>query len=89
MLFKSELYKLIELDPAAEIRKQSENEGKQSKSFDLRKQLKCLIIDFSALSYIDPSGVSTLKQIIADFNKLNINVYISGASCKFQYGIWA
>lgn len=44
--------------------------------------LKCLIIDFSALSYIDPSGVTSLKLLIDDFNKLSINVYIAGASCK-------
>lgn len=49
--------------------------------------LKCLIIDFSALSYIDPSGVSSLKLLIDDFNKLSINVYISGASCMSN--IWS
>lgn len=38
-------------------------------------------MDFSALSYIDPSGVGSLKQLIADFNKLSITVYIAGASC--------
>lgn len=45
-------------------------------------RLKCLIIDLSALSYIDPSAVSSLKLLFDDFGKLSINVYIAGASCK-------
>lgn len=89
LLFKSELCTLIELDPTVEIRKQSANGKKQSnrKSFEIPNQLKYLIIDLSALSYIDPSGVSALKQIITDFNKLNINVCVAGASCKFNGAI--
>lgn len=44
--------------------------------------IKCLIIDFSALSYIDSSAVSSLKLLIKDFNRLSVDVYIAGASCK-------
>lgn len=44
----------------------------------------CIIIDFSALSYIDPSGVLSLQQLINDFNRLLIKVYIAGASCEFK-----
>lgn len=45
--------------------------------------LRCLILDFSALSYIDPSGVSSLITLVKGFNKLQIHVFISGCSCKF------
>lgn len=44
--------------------------------------LKCLIIDFSALSYIDPSGVVALQQLINDFNRHDVNVFITNASGK-------
>lgn len=37
-------------------------------------------MDFSALSYIDPSGVAMLKGLIEAFQKLDIPVYISGCS---------
>ncbi|XP_031636337.1 solute carrier family 26 member 10-like [Contarinia nasturtii] len=71
---KMELCSLIGLDLPTELR----NLSKGVKC----NHLKCLIIDFAALSYIDPSGVSTLKLLIDDFNKLSVNVYIAGASCS-------
>ncbi|XP_030746136.1 prestin-like [Sitophilus oryzae] len=42
--------------------------------------LRCLVLDFSSVSYIDPSGVTMLKSTIESFTKLDIPVYI--ASCK-------
>lgn len=70
--FKSELCSLIGID-AAELTR-----TKPSEPIDT----DCIIIDFSALSYIDPSGVLSLQQLINDFNRLSIKVYIAGASCK-------
>lgn len=46
--------------------------------------LRCLILDFSALSYIDTSGVSSLILLVKEFNKLHIHVFISGCSCKLN-----
>ncbi|CAG9761084.1 unnamed protein product [Ceutorhynchus assimilis] len=43
-------------------------------------QLRCLILDFSAVSHIDPSGVSMIKSISESFTKLDIPVYL--ASCR-------
>lgn len=43
--------------------------------------MKCLILDFSALTSIDPSGVQLLKILIQDFNKLFISILIAGCSC--------
>lgn len=80
--FKLELCSLIRLDLATEMRNQQSTSALQRYE---SIHLKCLIIDFSALSYIDPSGVSSLKLLINDFNKLNINVYIAGASCKIVF----
>lgn len=81
--FKSELCSSIRLDLAAEMRNHANNVQQRYESINL----KCLIIDFSALSYIDSSGVSSLKLLINDFNKISINVYIAGASCKHQFPI--
>lgn len=46
----------------------------------LNADLKCLILDFSALSYIDPSGISTLKIIAEDFQRIDVPIYIAGCS---------
>lgn len=46
----------------------------------LNTDLRCLIIDFSALSYIDPSGITTLKIIAVDFQRIDIPIYIAGCS---------
>ncbi|XP_017779583.1 PREDICTED: solute carrier family 26 member 6-like [Nicrophorus vespilloides] len=42
--------------------------------------MKCLILDFSALSYIDPSGVTMLKLLSQEFERIEIPVYIAGCS---------
>lgn len=46
----------------------------------INTKLRCLILDFSSVSHIDPSGVSMLKSVVENFTKLGIPVYI--ASCK-------
>lgn len=43
-----------------------------------KTDLKCLILDFSAVSYIDPSGVSMLKLIGQDFHRIDVPVYVAG-----------
>lgn len=74
---------MLGLDLAKEIRRLN----KYSNSDEISQkyspvQLKCLILDFSALSYIDPSGTTSLKLLIKEFNKLDILVYLAGSSCK-------
>lgn len=46
--------------------------------------MKCLIMDFSGLSYIDPSGISTMKIIAEDFRRIDIPIYIAGCSGEPQ-----
>lgn len=43
-------------------------------------ELKCLILDFSALSYIDPSGSNGLKFLAEEFQRIEIPIYIAGCS---------
>jgi solute carrier family 26, other len=84
--FKNELLQLLDLNLIKEIKRLN----KMMASSDYAEQkkyigpaIKCLIIDFSALSYIDPSGVTSLKLLIKDFNTLGISVFVGGSSCKF------
>ncbi|GJQ74245.1 hypothetical protein Trydic_g19149 [Trypoxylus dichotomus] len=98
--FKSELYKLINLDPQKELifRKKlnkiadMESQTKSPTTIAELKQkqeklqcksntsIRCLILDFSALSYVDPAGVSMLKSIEHYFKQLDIPIYIAGCS---------
>lgn len=43
-------------------------------------ELHVLVIDFSALCYIDSSGAEVLKFLVKDFQKLSISVFIAGSS---------
>ncbi|XP_046467423.1 prestin isoform X2 [Neodiprion pinetum] len=42
--------------------------------------LKVLILDLSALTYVDPAGVGTLRNIIDEFETIQVAVYITGCS---------
>lgn len=39
-----------------------------------------IILDFSAVNYIDTNGIKILQELIEDFKKVNVYVYI----CRFQ-----
>ncbi len=43
-----------------------------------------IILDFSAVNYIDTNGVKMIQQIIEDFKKCNVFVYI----CQSQGNKW-
>lgn len=83
VIYRAKLAKYLEkVEETQKIIKPSNNltnklEKVQNK---VNTHLRCLILDFSSVSYIDPSGVSMLKSIIESFTKLDIAVYI--ASCK-------
>lgn len=42
--------------------------------------IKCIILDFSCLTFVDPSGVDALKSIQEDYEQLGISLYITGCS---------
>lgn len=59
------------------IRPQSSSYG----SFTEEKlQIRYIILDFLALSYIDPSGVTTLKLLNEAFSSIDIIIYLAGIS---------
>lgn len=46
-----------------------------------------IILDFSAVNYIDTNGVNMLLQIVNDFKKINIMVYICEAQGTIYFKI--
>lgn len=81
--FKTDLCRQIELNLPAETRRLAKAKGadQQQQCYD-QLYVKCLVIDFSALSYIDPSACTALKNLVADLNKIGIAVYVAGSSGK-------
>lgn len=54
----------------------------KGKNFVSSLSFRHLILDFSALSFIDPSSVAMLTNMIKDFNRLNVKVGICSCSSK-------
>lgn len=95
-IFKEELYKLVKLNAQKELVlraklekfqekvKKSENNEIKEKMHKLESKintsLKCLIMDFSSVSYMDPSGAAMLKNEINNFKLLNVLFYIAACS---------
>lgn len=46
----------------------------------IKVSVKCIIIDLSALTFIDPQGVHTLSEIKEDLELLEIQMYIAACS---------
>lgn len=81
--FRNRLCSLLGVNLLKEL-KNAEKQGIKSKSktFSSNLNFQHLVIDFSALSFIDPSSVNMLENVIKDFMKLNVKVSIAGCSTK-------
>nr|CAD7449721.1 unnamed protein product [Timema bartmani] len=79
--FKSELFRLIGLNPQKQLLQIKKDLKRKIASEKKYLKVRCLILDFSALSYIDPSGVNMLRILGEEFSKIEIPVYVSGSSC--------
>ncbi|CAH1373967.1 unnamed protein product [Tenebrio molitor] len=94
--FKTELLRLVDINPQKELiyrtkltKYGDEIDVKQTESPNAKiarlqrkvnRELRCLILDFSSLSHIDPSGVSMLQVVTEGFQKIDIPVYIAACS---------
>ena len=89
--FQKSLYKKYGFSPIDKIMQSgnpSVKYGAINKNFDKLEQIKTksedeiqrkdpdLILNFSAVNYIDTNGIKKLQQIIEDFKKVNVFVYI-------------
>ncbi|CAG9861405.1 unnamed protein product [Phyllotreta striolata] len=77
--FKDLLVKKTEIDAAAVLRRRAKLLEKDIQE-DEQFLVKCIILDFSSLTFVDPSGVDTLRGLQADYKQLNILMLISGCS---------
>lgn len=83
-MFKSELSKRLGFDPKKIIttrkRRESLSKTPVAASEVENLSLKCLVIDMSALNYIDPAGVEQLRTIAVEFQAVGAEVYLASAS---------
>lgn len=72
------LYRKVGFDPDSVLRRRLKLEESHTESEELLT--RCIVLDFSALTYVDPSGVQLLRQLKSDYGQLNIELYIAGCS---------
>ncbi|KAK9754976.1 Sulfate permease family [Popillia japonica] len=82
LVWRKKLTKLADLEtqtksPSTIVKLKEKQDKLQNKS---NTSIRCLILDFSALSYVDPAGVSMLKNIEHFFKQLDIPIYVTGCS---------
>ncbi|CAH0548531.1 unnamed protein product [Brassicogethes aeneus] len=75
--FKNLINKKVGFDPQEILTKKSRDiiDGQE-----ISLITKWVMLDFSCLSYIDPSGVELLRQLQSDYKKLNITLYLVNLS---------
>lgn len=85
--FRELLNRKMGFDPQSVLRRRAKLEessfanSSTSDSFD-ELMTKCIVLDFAALTFVDPAGVELLRQLQADYAKLGVVLFI--ASCSGQ-----
>ncbi|GJQ80669.1 hypothetical protein Trydic_g9253 [Trypoxylus dichotomus] len=79
-MFKEQLAKKIGFDPAKVLAKQDDvkcnGEGKVPEQLLVR----CIILDFSAVTYVDPVAAQMLRTLAEECKKLGVSLYITNCS---------
>lgn len=79
--FRNRLCNKLGLNLLKELKYADKNISKSNgKTFVSNLNFRHLLLDFSALSSIDPSSVNMITNLIKDFNRLNVKVSIAGCS---------
>lgn len=82
--FKLKVFKLVDVTPQKILKRRMKlakndvygNEHVSEEVLDLR----CIIMDMSALSYVDPTGIGVLHAIADEFSLIDVAVYLAGCS---------
>lgn len=86
-IFKEQLTKKVGFDVSKVLAKITEskhaNQARERDGFVI--DIKCIILDFSAVSYIDPVAVHLLRSLASEYSELDIALYV--ASCSGKSGI--
>lgn len=48
--------------------------------FENNYTLRCIVVDMSAVSKIDPGGVATLRDVVTEFSQIDVPVYLAACS---------
>ncbi|GLV36702.1 prestin [Carabus blaptoides fortunei] len=81
-MFKSELIRRVSIDPRKILlqRKKNATMSKTPIPDESSLLVQVIIIDLSAVNYIDPSGVEQLGLVQNEFEQLEISTYLASAS---------
>ncbi|XP_018303397.1 solute carrier family 26 member 6 isoform X1 [Mycetomoellerius zeteki] len=77
--FREEVYKVTELVPQKEFKKQLQVTYNSTIVEEIKK-LRILVLDFTALSHIDLAGANTVRNIVDEYCSIEVSVYIAGCS---------
>ncbi|KAF5287626.1 hypothetical protein FQA39_LY15829 [Lamprigera yunnana] len=79
--FRSLLYRRTGFDPLAIYKKRKEEYSHENSSNEDDEFIShCIILDFTALTYVDPSGVDALRTLFNSYSSIDIDMYICGCS---------
>lgn len=84
-VFKSALCEKLGINLIRELQTLTKPDLKKTDgkiSFDSSLGFKYLILDFSALTFIDSSSINLLTSLIDDFEKLDTRIHITGCSSQ-------
>ncbi|KFB38269.1 AGAP010344-PA-like protein [Anopheles sinensis] len=73
--FKNTICQFLDINLTEEIKRH-----KASEFVEADDAVKFLVLDFTALSYIDPSAISTFKSFIKELESINIQTLLAGCS---------
>lgn len=80
--FKETLVRKTELDSAELLRKRAKLAEKGIEEDGEDFLTKCVLLDFSCVTFVDPSGVDFLRSLQGEYTRLGISMYIAGCSGK-------
>nr|CAH7731257.1 unnamed protein product [Callosobruchus chinensis] len=78
--FKDQLFRKTDLDTGAILRRRTVLAQRGSNAEEEDLVTRCIILDFSAVTFVDPAGVTSLRMLQADYEKLGVHMFISGCS---------
>ncbi|KAK4878231.1 hypothetical protein RN001_010737 [Aquatica leii] len=77
-IFKAALITKVGINPLYIMQKRAKMNLLEVAPVSDTKGIKCIIVDLSGVAYIDPSGVTTLIGIVANFSRIDIILFVSG-----------
>lgn len=78
--FREGVYKIAELVPQKELNRRLKVSSNGVATEEIKKQLRILILDFTALSHIDLAGANAMRSIVDEFCGIGVSIYITGCS---------